>query len=55
MNQATMAFEAVRPQAFFAWVRRVESDRGLIVERLSATTNSDQTLAAEITFRARGG
>jgi general secretion pathway protein M len=52
-NQASMAFENVRPQAFFAWVRRMEGDRGLIVERLSATTNSDQTLGVEIAFRAR--
>ena len=53
-NVAIMAFENVRPQAFFAWVRRMESDRGLSVERLSATTNTDQTLGVEIAFRARG-
>ena len=54
INQATLVIESVRPQAFFAWVNRME-DRGLIVERLSARTNSDQTLGVEITFRAREG
>jgi general secretion pathway protein M len=54
INQATLVIESVRPQAFFAWVNRME-DRSLIVERLSARTNSDQTLGVEITFRAREG
>ena len=54
INQATIVFESVRPQAFFAWVNQMEG-RGLIVERLSAQTNGDQTLGVEITFRARGG
>jgi general secretion pathway protein M len=54
INQATLVIESVRPQAFFAWVGRME-DRSLIVERLSARTNSDQTLGVEITFRAREG
>ena len=54
INQATIAFESVRPQAFFAWVNRME-ERGLFVERLSARTNSDQTLGVEATFRAREG
>jgi general secretion pathway protein M len=51
---ATLVMDAVRPQAFFAWVDRLEH-RGLIVERMSASTNSDQTLAVQVTFRARGG
>jgi general secretion pathway protein M len=54
-NQATMAIQAVRPQAFFTWIRQMESRHRLIVERLSATTNSDQTLAVQVTFRARSG
>lgn len=53
--QATVAMEAVRPQAFFAWVAQLEAERGLAVERLTARTNSDQTLAVEVTFRARRG
>ena len=53
-NQATLVLASVRPQAFFGWVGEMESGRGLIVERLNATTNSDQTLSVQITFRARG-
>lgn len=53
-NQATMTIEAVRPQAFFGWLAELES-RGLIVERLTATTNSDQTLGVQFTLRERGG
>ena len=55
LNRATLVVESVRPQAFFGWVGRMESANGLIVERLSATANSDQTLAVQISFRARGG
>jgi general secretion pathway protein M len=53
VNQASLVIESVRPQAFFAWVNRMEDERGLIVERLSARTNGDQTLGVQITFRAR--
>jgi general secretion pathway protein M len=49
--QATAVIDAVRPQALFGWVRQMES-RGLTVERLRTTANSDQTVAAEITFLA---
>ena len=52
-NLATLASNSVRPQAFFAWVEQMENSSGLTVERLSATTNSDQTLTVPITFRAR--
>ncbi|HEY9553659.1 type II secretion system protein GspM [Allosphingosinicella sp.] len=51
---ATVVMDAVRPQAFFGWVGRLEG-RGLVVERLTASTNSDQSLAVQVTFRARGG
>ena len=53
VGQATLTMDAVRPQAFFGWVGQMERDRGLIVERLRATTNSDQSLAVQVTFRAR--
>lgn len=53
VSQATLVMDAVRPQAFFGWVGQMERDRGLIVERLRATTNSDQSLAVQVTFRAR--
>jgi general secretion pathway protein M len=54
-NQATFISNSVRPQAFFAWVDQMEAGRGLIVERLSATANSDRTLSVQVTFRTRGG
>ncbi len=54
-NQATITIQPVRPQAFFAWVAQMEGRNGLVVERLAANTNSDQTLQVTVTFRARGG
>ena len=49
----SLAIEAARPQALFAWVSEMEGGKGLIVERLTAKANSDRTLSAQITFRAR--
>ena len=54
-NSATMVVDAVRPQAFFGWLDQMETSRGLIVERLRATANSDRTLSVQVTFRARSG
>ena len=51
--RATMSLQAVRPQAFFAWVRQMER-RGLIVDSLRARANNDRTLAVEAGFRAGG-
>ena len=51
--RATFALDAVRPQAFFAWVRLMER-RGLVVDSLRARANGDRTLAVEAAFRARG-
>lgn len=51
--RATFAIDAVRPQAFFAWVRLMER-RGLVVDSLRARANADRTLAVEAAFRARG-
>jgi len=51
--RATFALDAVRPQAFFAWVRLMER-RGLVVDSLHARVNGDRTLAVEAAFRARG-
>ena len=51
-NQTTISIAAARPQAFFAWVGRMEA-AGLVVERLSATANSDQTLSVKVTWRAQ--
>lgn len=52
---ATIVLNPAKPQAVFGWVAQMEQRHGLIVERLSAATNSDQTLAVEVTFRARSG
>ena len=53
-ERASVAVDAARPQVLFGWVARLEQS-GLRVERLTARTNSDRTLAAEITLRKRGG
>jgi general secretion pathway protein M len=52
-NKATLSIEAARPQALFGWVSEMEASRGLIVDRLTATSNSDRTLSVRITLRAR--
>lgn len=52
--RASIAIDAVRPPAFFAWVRAMESE-GLAVESLRARANPDRTLAVEAAFRARSG
>ncbi len=52
--RATLALDAARPQAFFAWVRLMERS-GLVVESLRARANVDRTLAVEAAFRARTG
>jgi general secretion pathway protein M len=54
-GRVTLAIEAARPQALFAWVGEMETARGLIVDRLTASSNSDRTLSVQLTFRARGG
>jgi len=51
--RAKLISPSVRPQAFFGWIGQMEA-RGLIAERLSARASPDQTLAVEVTFRARG-
>ena len=50
-DRATIAIDAARAQAFFAWVRLMERS-GLAVESLQARTNPDRTLAVEAAFRA---
>jgi len=51
--RATVAIDAARPQALFAWLVRLEAS-GLVVERLRAQANSDRTLAVEAALKARG-
>lgn len=54
-GSATLTIAAARPQAFFAWVADMEARRGLVVNRLTASINSDQTLSVQVTFGKRGG
>jgi general secretion pathway protein M len=54
-TRVTLAIAAARPQAFFAWVERLEREHGFIVDRLTAGTNSDRSLNVELTLRMRGG
>jgi len=51
--RATVAIDAARPQALFAWIAGLERS-GLRVERLRAQANSDRTLAVEAGLAARG-
>jgi general secretion pathway protein M len=51
-TRASVTIDAARPQALFAWILRLEQS-GLVVERLTARANSDRTLAAELSLRAR--
>lgn len=51
-GQVTIAIDAARPQAFFAWVRQME-EQGLVVDSLRARANQDRTLAVEAAFRER--
>jgi len=53
-ERASVALDAARPQVLFGWIARLEQS-GLVVERLNARTNSDRTLAAELTVRKRRG
>lgn len=50
--RATVAIDAARPQALFGWLVRLEQ-QGLVVERFHALANSDRTISAEATLRAR--
>ena len=50
-DRAALTIIAVRPPAVFGWIQRVEVRHGLMVERLSATRNPDNTIAIQATFR----
>lgn len=51
-TRATVAIDAARPQALFAWIAQLEG-RGVTVDSLRARANADQTLAVEAAFLAR--
>ena len=54
-DRVSLSMPSAKPQAFFAWLDRLEAGRGLVVERLNVASNSDRTLSVELTVRARGG
>lgn len=53
-GRASIAIGAARPQALFSWISALET-QGYIVQSLTASSNPDRTLSAQISFRARGG
>ena len=52
-DRAAFTIQAVRPQALFAWLTQMET-LGIMVDRLNATPNPDQTIAVQGALRARG-
>ncbi len=52
-GRVSVALGAARPQALFGWIIGLEG-QGYVVERLSATSNPDRTLSAQIVLRTRG-
>lgn len=54
-DRLSLSLASAKPQAFFAWLDRLASGQGLVVDRLNVTSNSDRTLAVELTLRRRGG
>ncbi len=53
-GRVSIAIGAAKPQALFGWIAALEA-QGYIVQSLSASSNPDRTLSAQILFRARGG
>ena len=52
-GRVSFALGAARPQALFGWISGLEG-QGYVVERLSASSNPDRTLSAQIVLRVRG-
>ena len=48
-----IAIEAARAPALFGWIAGLERRDGLVVDRLTARTNGDATIAVDATLRAR--
>jgi general secretion pathway protein M len=53
-GRVSLAIGAAKPQALFGWIGQLEA-QGFIVERLTASSNPDRTLSAQIVLRTRGG
>jgi general secretion pathway protein M len=52
-GRVSFALGSARPQALFGWISGLEG-QGYVVEQLSASSNPDRTLSAQIVLRARG-
>jgi general secretion pathway protein M len=52
-GRVSLAIGAAKPQALFGWIAQLEA-QGFIVERLTASSNPDRTLSAQIVLRTRG-
>lgn len=53
-SRVTVSLASARPVALFSWIAQLEA-QGIVVERLSARSNSDPTLGVELVLRARAG
>jgi general secretion pathway protein M len=53
-GRVSLSIGAAKAQALFGWVARLEG-QGYIVQSLTATSNPDRTLSAQVVLRARGG
>ena len=53
-GRVSIAIGAAKPQALFGWIAALEA-QGYIVQSLTASSNPDRTLSAQVLFRARGG
>jgi general secretion pathway protein M len=52
-GRVSLAIGAAKPEALFGWIGALEG-QGYIVQSLTATSNPDRTLSAQIVLRARG-
>jgi general secretion pathway protein M len=51
---ARVTIAAARAPAFFGWIADLQRRHGLVVDQVSVRTNSDATLAVELSIRGRG-
>ena len=52
-NGVAVAVQKARPASLFGWVGTLEA-QGIVVDQLTTTDNGDQTVAVQLTVRARG-
>ena len=51
-SRVTVSLASARPIALFSWVAQLEA-QGIMVERMTAKSNSDPTLGVELVLRGR--